>query len=172
METTAHKLTVKGHPAEAAFVRAWTAEHADHPDAPAVTNELFVAILRAGADAIEVTLAGAGDRLRVTATGPAPLPLRHSHGPGWRIIEGLSRITGVTADEHGLWAQLDTEAGEPSDAGIAEVFRYCNWCGGYASDVRLVATVDVGSSGQQMSSSACPRHRELHGLTPLVDRPL
>lgn len=164
METTAHKLTVKGHPAEAAFVRAWTAEHAGHPDAPAVTNELFIAVLQAGADAVEVTFVGAGDRLRVTATGPAPLPLHNSHGPGWRIIEGLSRITGATADKCGLWAELDS--------GIAGAFRYCHWCRGYASDVRLVAAADVESGGQQISTSACPSHRERHKLTPLTDRPL
>jgi hypothetical protein len=109
MGTNAH-ITVKGHPAEAAEVRSWTAEHVGHPDAPAVVNELFIAVLGAGADTIEVALSQAGDRLKVTATGPAPLPLRHSHGPGWRIIAGLSRITGVTADEHGLWAQLSVGA--------------------------------------------------------------
>jgi hypothetical protein len=98
--------TFKGHPAEAASVRTWTAARATHPDAPAVANELFVAILGAGADSVDVALSTAGDRLKVTATGPAPLPLRHSHGPGWRIVDGLSRTNGVTTDERGLWAQL------------------------------------------------------------------
>lgn len=97
----------KGHPSEAAEVRAWTAARATHPDVPTVANELFVAILGAGADTIEITLSTAGDRLRITATGPEPLPLRQSHGPGWRIINGLSRTNGVTTDEHGLWAQLE-----------------------------------------------------------------
>jgi hypothetical protein len=80
--------------------------HAAHPDAPSVANELFVAILDSGAGAIDVALFAVGGRLHVTATGPAPLPLRHSHGPGWRIVEGLSRTTGVTTDGRGLWAQL------------------------------------------------------------------
>lgn len=96
----------KGHPSEAAQVRAWTRKRSPHPDAPAVVNELFVAVLSSGADLIEMTLSTAGDRLKVTATGPNPLPLRHSHGPGWRIVDGLSQLSGVTTDEHGLWAQL------------------------------------------------------------------
>ena len=108
-----HARIFKGHPAEAAEVRAWTATRAAHPDAPAVANELFVAVMGSGADTVEVALSTAGDRLKVTATGPGPLPLRPSHGPGWRIIAGLSRTTGVTTDEHGLWAQLD-EAGSGS----------------------------------------------------------
>jgi len=107
-----HTRTFKGHPVEAAEVRAWTATRATHPDAPAVANELFVAILGTGADAVEVTLSTAGDRLRVAATGPEPLPLRHSHGPGWRIVAGLSRTNGVTVDERGLWARLET-GGQP-----------------------------------------------------------
>ncbi|MGY1500787.1 hypothetical protein ACW4TU_30120 [Streptomyces sp. QTS52] len=105
--STQHEATFKGHPAAAADVRAWVSRHTDHPDAPIVANELFVAILTAGADVIEVALAFAGARLRITATGTHPLSLRHSHGPGWRVIEGLSRTTGVTTDEHGLWAQLE-----------------------------------------------------------------
>lgn len=106
-----YRLTFKGHPSEAAEVRAWTSKRTPHPDAPAVANELFVAILGAGADTIEVTLSTAGDRLRITATGPTALPARHSHGPGWRLISGLARATGVTTDETGLWAQLDDRAG-------------------------------------------------------------
>jgi hypothetical protein len=100
--------TFKGHPAEAAHVRAWTAGRTTHPDAVQVAHELFIAVLASGADAIEMALSTAGDRLRITATGPEPLPLRHSHGPGWRLIEGLSRTNGVTTDECGLWAQLGT----------------------------------------------------------------
>ena len=102
-------LAFKGHPAGAAEVRAWTRRRVHHPDAPTVANELFVAILGAGADVVEMQLSTAGDRLKVTATGPQLLPLRHSHGPGWRIINGLSRTNGVTTDERGLWAQLAAE---------------------------------------------------------------
>lgn len=104
-----YRRLFKGHAIEAAEVRAWTALRTRHPDAPAVTHELFVAVLASGAGTIEVTLSTAGGRLRITATGFAPLPLRHSHGPGWRIIAGLSRTTGVTTDEQGLWAQLETD---------------------------------------------------------------
>lgn len=107
MSRTGREASFKGHPIEAAHVRDWTAERTDHPDAPAVANELFVALLGSGADAVDLALSTAGDRLRITASGPGPLPLRASHGPGWRIIAGLSRMTGVTTDEHGLWAQLD-----------------------------------------------------------------
>jgi len=101
------KRHFKAHPIEASEVRAWTASRATFVDAPQVANELFVAVLAAGADHVEVTLSAAGPRLRITATGPARLPLRHSHGPGWPIVAGLSRSTGVTTDEHGLWAQME-----------------------------------------------------------------
>lgn len=104
--STLHEATFKGHPSAAADVRAWVSSHATHPDAPAVANELFVAILGAGADAVDVALFTVGGRLHITATGPDPIPLRHSHGPGWRIVEGLSRSTGVTTDERGLWAHM------------------------------------------------------------------
>jgi hypothetical protein len=98
----------KAHPSEARAVRAWTTDRTRHPDASLVADELFLAILASGTDAVEMELSTAGDRLKVTATGHERLSLRHSHGPGWRIIDGLSRINGVTTDEHGLWAQLDT----------------------------------------------------------------
>ncbi|NUS83633.1 MAG: hypothetical protein HOY75_13030 [Streptomyces sp.] len=100
------RLAFKGHPSEAAEVRAWTRKRSPHPDAPAVAHELFVAVLGSGADLIEMTLSTAGRRLRITAVGPALLTTRHTHGPGWRIVDGLSRTSGVTTDEHGLWAQL------------------------------------------------------------------
>lgn len=99
----------KAHPIEAAQVRAWTADRAPAPDAPQVANELFVAVLGAGPDTVEITLSTNGNRIRITATGATPLALRHSHGPGWRIAAGLSRSTGVTTDERGLWAQLEAE---------------------------------------------------------------
>lgn len=54
---------------------------------------------------------------------------------------------------------------------IAAAFRWCNWCQGYASDVRLVAARDQGSGGRQQDSYACPQHRREHGLTPLVEQP-
>jgi hypothetical protein len=173
MGITAH-ITVKGHPAEAAGLRAWTAQHVDQIDAPAVVNEFFIALLGAGASKIEVTLVGAGGHLRIAATAPGvdALPLRVTNGAGWPIVAGLSRMTGVTTDEHGLWARLDMDAAGPAAPGIAGAFSYCHWCRGYASDVRLVAAADLGSGGQQISRSACPSHRERLGLTPLADRPL
>ncbi len=99
----------KAHPIEASRVRAWTAARAAHSDAPQVANELFVAVLGTRPDIVEITLTAAAGRLRITATGAAPLPLRHSHGAGWPIVAGLSRATGVTIDEHGLWAQLEAD---------------------------------------------------------------
>lgn len=52
---------------------------------------------------------------------------------------------------------------------MAAAFKRCDWCKGFASDVRTVAAADQGSGPQQPSLSACPRHRELHGLTPLAN---
>jgi hypothetical protein len=97
----------KAHPSEARALRAWTAKRTPHPDAPLVADELFVAILSAGADVVDMKLSTAGDRLQLSATGPDLLSVRHSHGPGWRIVEGVSRITGVTTDGQGLWAELE-----------------------------------------------------------------
>lgn len=99
----------KAHPSEASAVRAWTTKHTPHPDAPLVANELFTAVLACGGDIIEMKLSTAGDRLQVSAAGSEPLPVRHSHGPGWTLVAGLSRINGVTPDGCGLWAELDEE---------------------------------------------------------------
>ncbi|MFJ2162345.1 hypothetical protein [Streptomyces sp. NPDC087856] len=173
MGINAH-ITVKGHPVEAAGLRAWTAQHVDQIDAPTVVDEFFIELLAAGASKVEFSLIGEGDRLRIAAaaTEPVLLPPRASNEAGWCIIAGLSRTSGVTTDEHGLWAVLNMDAEGPADPGIAGAFRYCNWCRGYASDVRLVAAADLGSGGQQISRSACTSHREKLGLPPLADRPL
>jgi hypothetical protein len=103
---TSWKRAFKGTPIDASEVRTWIAARVPHPDAPAVANELFVAVLANGADLIEMTISTAGTRTRITATGPDPIPLRHSHGPGWPIISALAHITGLTPDETGLWAQM------------------------------------------------------------------
>lgn len=103
---TSWRRAFKGTPIEASEVRAWTRSRAPHPDAPQVANELFVALLGSGADHIEMTISTAGPRTRIAAAGADPLPLRHSHGPGWRIVAGLAHITGVTPDDLGLWAQM------------------------------------------------------------------
>lgn len=103
---TTYSRPFKGLAVEASEVRAWTRRRAQHPDAPTVAHELFVAILASGADTIEITLSTAGTRLRITAIGPDPLPVRHSHGPGWLIVHGLSRTSGTTENDHGLWALM------------------------------------------------------------------
>ncbi|MFC7997440.1 hypothetical protein ACFUVQ_14880 [Streptomyces rochei] len=97
----------KGMPAEAAHVRLWTRGRVTHSDAELVADELFVAVLGSGASAIEMTLSTAGDRIRITAQGHDPLPLIHSHGPGWSVLTGLCRATGLTTDEAGLWGLLE-----------------------------------------------------------------
>ncbi|AKN71217.1 hypothetical protein QR97_16650 [Streptomyces sp. PBH53] len=98
----------KGEPIEAAHVRLWVAGRVQHPDAPLIANELFVAVLSSGAAAVEMTLSTSGSRIRIIATGPHPLPLTSSHGPGWTIVSGLANLTGMSTDETGLWAQLGT----------------------------------------------------------------
>lgn len=99
----------KGASIEASSVRAWTKTRTPLTEAPQVASELFVALLQSGADMVEMAISTAGSRTRISATGPARLPVRHSHGPGWRIVAGLAQSTGVTADECGLWAQLGGE---------------------------------------------------------------
>jgi hypothetical protein len=99
----------KAEPIEAAHVRLWTAGRVKHPDAPHIAHELYVAVLGSGSPAVEMTLSTAGNRIRIAAEGQAPLPLINSHGPGWQIICGLADLTGLTADEHGVWAQLGTK---------------------------------------------------------------
>lgn len=108
MPETGHtwQKAFKAMPIEAAHVRLWTAGRVKHPDAPLIAHELFVAVLGAGADAIEMTLSTAGARIRITATGPGQIPLLYSHGPGWLIVSGLTHQSGLTTDECGLWAQL------------------------------------------------------------------
>ncbi|MFE9935832.1 hypothetical protein [Streptomyces hirsutus] len=102
------RKSFKGQPIEAAHVRLWTAGRVKHPDAPLIANELYIAVLGSGAPVIDVTLSTAGPRIRITAEGPAPLPLLQSHGAGWAIVSGLATHTGLTTDERGLWAQVGT----------------------------------------------------------------
>lgn len=106
MVGTSYWRTFKGHPLEASAVRAWVRKKALHQDAPAVAHELFVAVLESGAEVIDVVLSTAGNRLRVRAVGSEKLSVRHSHGPGWRIVEGLSQKSGVTAEGRELWAEI------------------------------------------------------------------
>ncbi|WP_283516440.1 hypothetical protein [Streptomyces sp. H27-C3] len=93
-------------PVEADRVRSWTAGHVAHEDAPLVANELFVAVLGNRPESIEMTISTAGPRMRITATGQAPLPILQVHGPGALVIKGLSRSSGITTCVCGLWAQL------------------------------------------------------------------
>ncbi|MFC8832369.1 hypothetical protein ACFT8V_04105 [Streptomyces griseoincarnatus] len=97
----------KGEAREAAHVRLWTTGRVTHPDAPTVANELYLSILGSGAPAIEMTLSTAGTRIRITAEGPDQLTVLHSHGPGWRIVDGLSIQSGLTTDGRGVWALLE-----------------------------------------------------------------
>jgi len=99
----------KGEPIEAAHVRLWTRGRVKHPDAPPIANELYVAVLKAGADVITMTLSTAGSRIRITAEGAEPLPVTFSHGPGWILVNGLAHLSGITTDECGIWAQLGIE---------------------------------------------------------------
>jgi hypothetical protein len=107
---TTWRLAFKSHPSEAREVRTWTAFRTANDDAVAIANELFIAILASGSDPVEVEISTAGNRIRITATGTEPLSLRHSHGPGWPLVHALSRQTGVTDDERGLWALIGAEA--------------------------------------------------------------
>ncbi|MFD8254243.1 hypothetical protein [Streptomyces werraensis] len=99
----------KGDAREAAHVRLWTTGRITHPDAPTVANELYLAIYGSGAPVIEMELSTAGTRIRITATGQDPLLLHHSHGPGWRIVAGLSAQSGVTTDGRGVWALMEAD---------------------------------------------------------------
>ncbi|CAM5553689.1 glutamine--fructose-6-phosphate transaminase (isomerizing) [Streptomyces californicus] len=130
---TAYRRPFKGLAIEAAEVRAWTRLRTDHPDAPAVAHELFIAILASGADTIEVTLSTAGTRLRITATGPAPLPLVHLGGLNLdaREARGVRRIKilgcGTSYHAGQIGAQLIEELARiPADAEPASEFRYRN----------------------------------------------
>ncbi|CAL9475954.1 hypothetical protein SUDANB6_02936 [Streptomyces sp. enrichment culture] len=110
MPETGHtwRKTFKAEPIEAAHVRLWTASRVTHPDAPLIAHELYTAVLGSGAPTVEMTLSTADTRIRITAEGPDPLPLRYSHGPGWAIVSGLATLTGLTTDACGLWARIGT----------------------------------------------------------------
>ncbi|MFI6084116.1 hypothetical protein ACIBBB_24575 [Streptomyces sp. NPDC051217] len=107
------RLVFKGHPAEAARVRQWTRGRLTHRDAPAIANELFVAILGSSParrpNAVEITISTAGRRARISASGAHPLPMLQVHGPGVLIIDRLSQSYGATADGYGVWARLVQE---------------------------------------------------------------
>ncbi|MEU0695748.1 hypothetical protein ABZ349_17395 [Streptomyces niveus] len=107
------RLVFRGHPAEAARVRQWTRGRLTHRDAPAIANELFIAILGSSParrpGAIEITISTAGRRARISAGGAHTLPMLQPIGPGALIIDRLSQASGVTADGYGLWAQLHEE---------------------------------------------------------------
>ncbi|WP_328582008.1 hypothetical protein [Streptomyces sp. NBC_00370] len=117
MPETGHtwRMVFKGHPAEAVRVRQWTRGRLTNGDAPAIANELFVAILGSlpsrRPDAIEMTISTSGNRARISATGFLPLPILQIHGPGALIIDQLTHSSGVSIDGCGLWAQLRAEVG-------------------------------------------------------------
>lgn len=97
----------KALPIEAQRARRWARARVDHADVEQVIGELFVAVLGSGPDLITVTVSTGGDRVRLTATGPEDLLARDTHGPGRRIVDGLSARSGVTPDGCGLWAQIE-----------------------------------------------------------------
>lgn len=87
-------------------MRYWTHSRIPHPDAPAVADELFIAVLTTEPTAVEVTLSTAGHRVRITAHGATrPLP-RQADDAGRRIVAALSARSGTTPDARGLWAEL------------------------------------------------------------------
>ncbi|MFG2380544.1 hypothetical protein [Streptomyces avermitilis] len=100
----------KAHPAEADSVRRWVACRLEHTDAPQVANELFISVLSTGSPVVEMTLSTAGSRARMTAAGSVEMRALQCYGPGFRIISGLSALSGVNTDGQGLWAQLETES--------------------------------------------------------------
>lgn len=106
------RLAFIGHPAEAARVRRWTRGRLAEDDAPAIANELFVAILGSlparRPNLVEMTISTAGARARITASGGRPLPALQIRGPGAVIVDQLAHASGVSADGRGLWAQLRT----------------------------------------------------------------
>lgn len=57
----------------------------------------------------------------------------------------------------------------PNVERLAGVFGYCHWCEGHASGVRIVKTPDRESGPDRPLAGACPKHRELHDLTPISD---
>ncbi|WP_415947278.1 hypothetical protein [Streptomyces sp. KLOTTS4A1] len=81
----------------------------NHPDAPLVANELYVAILGSGAPVVDMQISTAGRRVRITACGADPLSVLYSNGPGWALVVGLAHASGLTTDKRGLWAQLGAQ---------------------------------------------------------------
>lgn len=96
----------KAHPAEARQVRQWVGARLERQDAQQIAHELFVAVMTTGSETVEMTLSTAGTRVRIASAGSVELGLRHSHGPGFRIVNGLSAQSGTNTDGHGLWALL------------------------------------------------------------------
>lgn len=94
-------------PSSAPAVRRWTRDRITHPDAPAVADELLVAVLATEPAAVEVTLSTAGDRARITVHGAARPLDWHADEPGGRIVAALSTCSRTTHDARGLWAQLE-----------------------------------------------------------------
>ncbi|MFJ6355001.1 hypothetical protein ACIQKB_36790 [Streptomyces sp. NPDC092046] len=93
-------------PVEALPLRTWIRERATDPDAPAVANELFIAVA-AHAPVVEMTLSTAGLRVRISATGAADrAPVLTAVGQS--IVAGLADQFGITPDHRGLWALLST----------------------------------------------------------------
>lgn len=106
-----------GQPEQARHVRAWVALHiAEHaadehvtPDPESVADiallasELFSAVLATRAGKIHMKLSTSGDRVRIYATSPVPLPMRARAGLG--IVQGLALARGAQDDDRTIWAE-------------------------------------------------------------------
>lgn len=100
-----HKFAAEA--AQARPAREWVATHLTHPDSRLLAAELFNAVLATSPDAITMTVSTAGQRTRISATGTRDLPLRSTHGPGFRITSELAARRGTTPDHRGLWAEVE-----------------------------------------------------------------
>ena len=111
------RLPFPGLPDQASRVREWVrirlAEHAaaegltlrgeQLDDLVLIADELFIAVLATRPGKIEMTVSTSGDRARIYATGPHPLPLRARAGIG--IIQGLALGHGDQDEDCTVWAE-------------------------------------------------------------------
>ena len=89
--------------------RAWVAAHVLHADAALIAAELWNAVLATDPDKIELTVSTAGDRARITAAGPEPMPDHALYGPGASLVWELSTRHGIAPDTRGIWAEVVQE---------------------------------------------------------------
>lgn len=111
------RMPFPGQPEQARDVRTWVrqrlAEHAEGQglevdaeslgDVVLLADELFIAVITSRPGKIEMTLSTSGDRVRIYASGPAPLPQRARTGAG--IIQGLAIARGSQDEDRTVWAE-------------------------------------------------------------------